>query len=69
MDELLLQHTLVNDEEEMDLLDEEEELKMVAATLVAGVELARLNRIESRNPSRLCVAPSYFQIHPMASII
>jgi hypothetical protein len=45
MDELLLQHTLVN--------DEEEELKMVAATLVAGVELARLHRIESRNPSRL----------------
>jgi hypothetical protein len=44
MDELLLQHTLVN--------DEEEELKMVAATLVAGVELARIDRIESRNPSR-----------------
>jgi hypothetical protein len=44
MDELLLQHTLVNDEEE---------LKMIAATLVAEVEPARLDRIESRNPSRL----------------
>jgi len=40
MDELLLQHTLMSDEEEMDVLDDEEDARAVAATLVAGVELA-----------------------------
>jgi hypothetical protein len=39
MDELLLQHTLVNEDE-----------RAVAATLVAGVELARLDHIEPHNP-------------------
>jgi hypothetical protein len=42
MDELLLQHTLVN-----------EDARAVAVTLVAGVELARLNRIEPHNPGQL----------------
>ena len=46
MDDLLLQSALVNDEE-MDVLDEEEEVGMAAAaaSLLAGVELARLDRI------------------------
>jgi hypothetical protein len=39
MDELLLQYTLVN-EEEMDVLDDEGNARAVAATLVAGVEQA-----------------------------
>jgi len=39
-DELLLQHTLVSDEEEMDVLDDEEDARAVVATLVAGVEQA-----------------------------
>ena len=47
MDELLLQHTLMSDEEEMDVLDDEEYARAVAATLVAGVELAWLHRMES----------------------
>ena len=34
MDEILLQHTLVSDEEEMDVLDDEEDVRAVAATLV-----------------------------------
>jgi hypothetical protein len=53
MDELLLQHTLVNDEEEMDVLNDDEDARAVAATLVPGVELARLeplDHIESHNP-------------------
>jgi len=43
MNELLLQHTLVNDED----------ARAVAATLVAGVELARLGCTESHNPGQL----------------
>ncbi|KAJ8579917.1 hypothetical protein M405DRAFT_869856 [Rhizopogon salebrosus TDB-379] len=53
MDDLLLQYALVNDDEEMDVLDDEDNTRMVAATLVTGVELSRLDRIESRNPGRL----------------
>jgi len=34
MDELLLQHTLVSDEEEIDVLDDEEDARAVAATLI-----------------------------------
>jgi len=34
MDEILLQHTLVSDEEETDILDDEEDARVVAATLV-----------------------------------
>ncbi|OJA19874.1 hypothetical protein AZE42_14204, partial [Rhizopogon vesiculosus] len=30
----------------MDVLNDEEHMRMVAATLVAGIELARLDRIE-----------------------
>ena len=37
MDELLLQHTLASDEEEMDVLNDKEDARAVAATLVAGV--------------------------------
>jgi hypothetical protein len=39
MDELMLQYTLVN-EEDMDVLDDEGGARAVAATLVAGVEQA-----------------------------
>jgi hypothetical protein len=53
MDDLLLQYALVNDDEEMDVLDDEDNTRMVAATLITGVELSRLDRIESRNPGRL----------------
>jgi len=52
MDDLQLQYALVNNEEEMDVLNDEEDTRMVAATLVAGIELARLDRIEARNPGR-----------------
>ena len=50
MDDLLLQYTLLNNGEEMDFLDDEEDTRMLAAMLVAGVELARLDHIESCNP-------------------
>ncbi|KAG2346649.1 hypothetical protein BDR05DRAFT_974303 [Suillus weaverae] len=53
MDDLLLQYTLMNDTEETAFLDDEEDVKMLAATLVVGVELARLDRIETRNPGQL----------------
>jgi len=45
MDDLSLQYTLVNNTEEMAFLDDEEDARMLAATLVAGVELARLDCI------------------------
>jgi hypothetical protein len=37
----------VNNEEEIDVLDDKEDMRMVTTTLVAGIELARLDRIES----------------------
>ncbi|KAG2048889.1 hypothetical protein BDR06DRAFT_984583 [Suillus hirtellus] len=54
MDDLLLQyHNLVNDGEEMGFLDNEEDVRMLAATLIAGIELARLDCVETWNPKRL----------------
>ncbi|KAG2042018.1 hypothetical protein BDR03DRAFT_978754 [Suillus americanus] len=52
-----------DDAEEMALLNDEEDATMLAATLVAGVELARLDHIKMWNPGRLTfVALSYFLI-------
>ncbi|KAG2034404.1 hypothetical protein BDR03DRAFT_984391 [Suillus americanus] len=53
MEDVLLQYALVNDAEEMALLDDEEDTTMPAATLVAGAELAQLDRIKMRNPGQL----------------
>ena len=44
-DDLLLQYTLLNNGEEMGFLDDEEDMRMLAATPVTGVELTRLDRI------------------------
>jgi hypothetical protein len=40
MEDVLLQYALVNNAEEMALLGDEEDATMLAATLVAGAELA-----------------------------
>jgi hypothetical protein len=40
MEDVLLQYALVNNAEEMALLDDKEDTTMLAATLVAGAELA-----------------------------
>jgi hypothetical protein len=53
MEDVLLQYALVNNAEEMALLDDKEDTTMLAATLVAGAELARLDRVNTRNPRRL----------------
>jgi len=53
MEDVLLQYALVNDTEEMALLGDKEDITMLAATLVAGAELARLDHIKTRNPGRL----------------
>ncbi|KAG1894356.1 uncharacterized protein F5891DRAFT_1195338 [Suillus fuscotomentosus] len=65
MDDLLLQyHNLVNDGEEMGFLDDEEDARMLAATLVAGIELARLDRVETRNPKRLYLCRAHLLPDP-----
>jgi len=55
MDDLQLQYALVNNEEDA---------RMVAATLVAGIELARLDHIESRNPGQLYLCRSQLLPNP-----
>jgi hypothetical protein len=50
---VLLQYALVNDTEEMALLDDKEDTTMLAATLVASAEFARLDCVNTRNPRRL----------------
>ncbi|KAG2079011.1 hypothetical protein BDR04DRAFT_1146702 [Suillus decipiens] len=39
--------------EEMALLEDKEDARKLAATLLAGIELARLDRIETHNPRQL----------------
>lgn len=65
MDDLLLQyHNLVNDGEETGFLDDEEDTRMLAATLVAGIELARLDRVETQNPKRLYLCRAHLLPDP-----
>ncbi|KAG1894694.1 uncharacterized protein F5891DRAFT_984850 [Suillus fuscotomentosus] len=65
MDDLLLQyHNLVNDGEETGFLDDEEDARMLAATLVAGIELARLDRVKTRNPKRLYLCRAHLLPDP-----
>jgi hypothetical protein len=65
MDDLLLQyHNLVNDGEETGFLDDEEDTRMLAATLIAGIELARLDRVKTRNPKRLYLCHAHLLPDP-----
>jgi len=50
MDDLVLQYALVNDTEVIAFLDDKEDTKILAAMLVAGVELAQHDHIETWNP-------------------
>ncbi|KAG2071761.1 hypothetical protein BDR04DRAFT_1127952 [Suillus decipiens] len=51
--DLLLRYALVNDMEEMALLKDKEDARKLAAMLLAGIELAQLDCIETQNPRQL----------------
>ncbi|KAG2052871.1 hypothetical protein BDR06DRAFT_1055860 [Suillus hirtellus] len=48
---IYLYHNLVNNREETGFLNNEEDARMLAATLIAGIELAQLDHVKTWNPN------------------